>query len=165
MQRSHSNITVKLWKYFDGVNHTIFPLYLKGNSNSFSSLELEKAQKRSWNELELDVKINKWRVGQTLQAGASQLKGQSGHPSCCLALLVALWRCWCVKGVCAMMPFICKQDGSEHWNYRFLLYCLKMFQYMHLNFGVLIKVRGLITFEMPIAILTIFFCCTDCIWL
>lgn len=36
---------------------------------------------------------------------------------------------------------------------RFSLYSLKMFQYMHLNLGVLIKVRSLITFEMPIAIL------------
>lgn len=74
--------------------------------------------------------------------GRTLPKEQSGCPSC-LALLVALRRCWCVKGVCAMMPFVCKQDCLEHWNYRFLLYCLKMFQYMHLNFGVLTKVKRL----------------------
>lgn len=61
----------------------------------------------------------------------------------------------CKGGVCND-PFFWKQDCLEHWKYRFLLYCLKLFQYMHLNFGVLIKVRGLITFEMPIAIFSHF---------
>lgn len=42
------------------------------------------------------------------------------------------------------------------WNHGVSLYCLEMLQYMHLNFGVLIKVRGLITVKMPIAILTFY---------